>query len=296
MFYHSSIKEYRYIVQTFLALAYATESELGWDPSFVCNKGIAKRALFVRNQKYTIVENIYDASEDRLIGRGCRIFLGETDAGRRVIIKDVWMLNDRIPEHENWEAIREAVVCKFGETKWLDVKQHFFTYEASELVSINGFPDDTRLSLSDQDIKNTDRFKLVSPEDEWERYRYPRAPRTMFHMKHYRTVLSEVAQPLCKLRKLRDAWAVVTGIMKGSYLKSFSPMWQLIMESVVALLSEIDYVHRDISIGNSYLYDGRVILGDLEYAKAMEWGRTREIRTVIFSRLLLHFLVSNFVA
>ena len=42
------------------------------------------------------------------------------------------------------------------------------------------------------------------------------------------------------------------------------------------------WVHRDISAGNTYLYEGRGLLGDLEYAKIMESGGLHETRAVYF--------------
>jgi hypothetical protein len=43
-------------------------------------------------------------------------------------------------------------------------------------------------------------------------------------------------------------------------------------------------VHRDISDGNVYLYEGRGLIGDLEYAKVIGSGRTSDDRTVSCSQ------------
>ena len=46
------------------------------------------------------------------------------------------------------------------------------------------------------------------------------------------------------------------------------------------ILSEVSYVHRDISTGNCYLYDGRGILGDFEFAKVMKTDKEHEVPRV----------------
>jgi hypothetical protein len=40
------------------------------------------------------------------------------------------------------------------------------------------------------------------------------------------------------------------------------------------------WVHRDISVGNVYLYKGRGVLGDLEFAKNTADRSQHELRTV----------------
>lgn len=62
--------------------------------------------------------------------------------------------------------------------------------------------------------------------------------------------------------------------------------------SVVALLSACGWVHRDISSGNVYYYEGRGIVGDFEYAKPINSGQRSETRTVS-ERLLCYIHSSN---
>jgi serine/threonine protein kinase len=40
------------------------------------------------------------------------------------------------------------------------------------------------------------------------------------------------------------------------------------------------WVHRDISVGNVYLHEGRGVLGDLEFAKNTAGQSQHELRTV----------------
>ena len=46
------------------------------------------------------------------------------------------------------------------------------------------------------------------------------------------------------------------------------------------LLHGSGWVHRDISIGNVYLYEGRGLLGDFEFAKNVADHSQPEVRTV----------------
>ncbi|KAL5496147.1 hypothetical protein ACEPAH_3069 [Sanghuangporus vaninii] len=62
--------------------------------------------------------------------------------------------------------------------------------------------------------------------------------------------LMEVAQVLYKVRKLSDVFTVLIDGAK-----------------VLRWIHGCGWVHRDISPGNLYLYEGRDLVGDLEYAK-----------------------------
>ena len=52
------------------------------------------------------------------------------------------------------------------------------------------------------------------------------------------------------------------------------------MCAVLRLIHGSGWVHRDVSVGNIYLYEGRGLLGDLEFAKAMWDKGGHEVRTV----------------
>ena len=41
-------------------------------------------------------------------------------------------------------------------------------------------------------------------------------------------------------------------------------------------------MHRDISVGNLYYYNGQGLIGDLEFAKRKNTDVERELRTVSF--------------
>jgi tRNA A-37 threonylcarbamoyl transferase component Bud32 len=51
---------------------------------------------------------------------------------------------------------------------------------------------------------------------------------------------------------------------------------------VIFLLAEAGWVHRDLSPSNVYEYEGRLIIGDLEYAKCRDRddGRDHDVRIV----------------
>ena len=49
---------------------------------------------------------------------------------------------------------------------------------------------------------------------------------------------------------------------------------------VLRILKKYGWVHRDISAGNVYHYDGKGVLGDLEYTKLLVTGGTHEVKTV----------------
>jgi hypothetical protein len=57
------------------------------------------------------------------------------------------------------------------------------------------------------------------------------------------------------------------------------PCFDLFME-VICCMVKCGWVHRYISDGNVYIYEGRGLIGDLEYAKVIGSGRTSDDRTV----------------
>jgi hypothetical protein len=50
--------------------------------------------------------------------------------------------------------------------------------------------------------------------------------------------------------------------------------------AVFRLFHGSGWVHRDISVGNVYLYEGHGVLGDLEFAKNMADQSQHELRMV----------------
>ena len=59
-------------------------------------------------------------------------------------------------------------------------------------------------------------------------------------------------------------------------------MWWTKTHSTTAVwfLAKHGYVHRDISDGNIYQYDGKGIVGDLEYMKRLSEDGSSDMRTV----------------
>ena len=61
------------------------------------------------------------------------------------------------------------------------------------------------------------------------------------------------------------------------------------MPIALLVMHEAGWVHRDISVGNLYLYkdpvteETRGLIGDFEYAKEVGWGGKHDIRTVCVS-------------
>ena len=50
--------------------------------------------------------------------------------------------------------------------------------------------------------------------------------------------------------------------------------------TVLQFIHESGWVHRDVSVGNVYLFDGRGILANLEYAKSTNDTPQHDVRTV----------------
>ncbi|KAI5115302.1 hypothetical protein M0805_003528 [Coniferiporia weirii] len=93
-----------------------------------------------------------------------------------------------------------------------------------------------------------------------------RAPRnnTGKHIRHrlnYRAIFDKVAEPM-KMMNLRGVLVSLKDCMK-----------------VLSYIHKAGWVHHDISCSNVYLYEGRGLLGDLEYANRIGTDGQREVRT-----------------
>ncbi|KIP02045.1 hypothetical protein PHLGIDRAFT_79694, partial [Phlebiopsis gigantea 11061_1 CR5-6] len=79
---------------------------------------------------------------------------------------------------------------------------------------------------------------------------------------HYRLVYKEVGKTIDELRSMHDVFRCLGDIVKGLYH-----------------LHASGYVHRDISVGNILIVNGKGKLGDVEYAKAENDDSSHDIRT-----------------
>ena len=66
---------------------------------------------------------------------------------------------------------------------------------------------------------------------------------------------------------MADVFTVLADLMKGQSWSFDHLAIILLIAAVFRLLHGSGWIHRDISVGNLYFYEGRGVLGDLEFAK-----------------------------
>ncbi|OCB90624.1 hypothetical protein A7U60_g2142 [Sanghuangporus baumii] len=263
------------LTHVFLSLMFASKEELGWDPTirpFIKDNGQRAYRIDVRDEIYETEQLLSDYSADALVSQAARVWkVRHVASGERYVLKDVWLDDDRDVEHNIHEAILRDIEDKYGVNARRDAAPHLLTPIAHCFVRVNGVDDHTtdiimrgfspsmkhRLKVRVKKAKSYTDLGGSSDADLQSIWRELKAPfprclhrRKVHRRKHYRIIFREVAQVLYKVRKLSDVFTVLIDGAK-----------------VLKWIHGCGWVHRDISPGNLYLYEGRGLVGDLEYAK-----------------------------
>ncbi|KAI5116305.1 hypothetical protein M0805_004646 [Coniferiporia weirii] len=258
------------LVRVFLSFAFASKTELGWDPTVsVTIENDARRFNFtVKDQIFKSVRVLSDIGADAIIGRATRAFIVKWKDDKLAVLKDVWIDDDRDPEH----AIRSSILT--------DVEKKF----VADFVKVNNQIDHTIKVLmrgSAPSLENTFDLLLVKPVFSAARsstgYSQTSDPiayevmhgsrKRLHHRVHYRIVFREIGVPLHQVRKLSEMFTVLGDVSQ-----------------VLEYIHRSGWVHRDISAGNVYSYINgrgwlRGLLGDLEYARRAGTDAKHEVRT-----------------
>ncbi|KAN0129256.1 hypothetical protein V8E53_012955 [Lactarius tabidus] len=251
---------------------------MGWDPSVE----LLQRAegnlyhIMVGDTQYKTLKVLHGA--DCLLSRAARTFKVKQVGDNKdniYVLKDLWLEEDRKPEHQIYEEIISDVGRLYPEQADI-VRQHLFTPVDYAFVEVNGVRDNTKASMMHN--KTLVSSKVVQLPDTM---RYVRAPDKTRHRMHYRIVFKEYATPIHKVKKMGEVFAVLADLME-----------------LFRLFHGSGWVHRDISAGNVYLYEGHGVLGDLEFAKNTADNTQHELRigTIDFlpvEAIALEFLFLN---
>ncbi|THH03743.1 hypothetical protein EW145_g6042 [Phellinidium pouzarii] len=262
-------KDLKTLTRVFLSFAFASKTELGWDPtvSVSIENGIRVYHFTMDDEVFSTVKVMSDVGADAVIGRASRVFKVKRKDGTLAILKDVWVDDDRELEH----------------TARNIVKRHLMTPVQFGLVEVDGQTDHTtNVIMRGEAPPFINTFRLV-PEthpvnDAQQSAGHPRASdRTVYytarapqenarneihHRHHYRLVFKEIGETLYLVKNLSDVLAALQHI-----------------SAALEYIHGAGWVHRDISAGNTYLYNKRGLLGDLEYAKKMGVNAKHEVRT-----------------
>ncbi|KAL5496161.1 hypothetical protein ACEPAH_3078 [Sanghuangporus vaninii] len=286
-------KDLDLLFHVFLSLAFASKEELGWDTTvrpFTRRDGSRAYRIDVGDEIYETLEVVSKSSADELVGHSTRVWIVHrqgSDVPR--VLKDVWIEEDQKPEHFIREILLHEVKEKYGAEARQEMASHLLTPVAHCLVRVNGkedhtgnvmmrgytptFKDKYRVNVenlgkcNDDDmnpsteigIGNLRRGNLKDPLN------WYNPVRRILHRKHYRIVFEEVAESLRAVQNMADAFTVLSDSTKDRVALKF--------------IHGAGWVHRDLSVGNLYLYEGRGLIGDLEYAKQKNYDAEHELLT-----------------
>ncbi|KAJ7094042.1 hypothetical protein B0H15DRAFT_150964 [Mycena belliarum] len=234
------LKEAPRLVQLFLALAFASQEELGYDESmtqFKDNCGAVQYKIQVGEAFYVTTKLLSDHRHDAACGRTTRVWEAyrEDDLERTpVALKDLWTSTGAIQEgtqlldlHERLEALEDPGTPHPPGQYFLTVLNHGYVQTA------NGEDDHT--------IDIMTRGCL------------PPADGPSHARKHYRIVFKEVGTPVHSLQCLSEAMRALADATQA-----------------LRLLYRLGLIHHDVSAGNILFVDGVGKLSDLEYLRSFK--------------------------
>ncbi|KAI5117127.1 hypothetical protein M0805_007974, partial [Coniferiporia weirii] len=214
------IENYRGLVHIFLSLAFASKIELGWDPTL--NVSIKDNVRYyhteVEGEMYDTVEVLSDSGADGIIGRGTRAFkVIQRKTGIEYVLRDVWLEDDRKPEHKIHEELLRDIKDVAGSEAEEIVKNHLLTPKYQCKVMVDEQEDHTckvmmrgavpsfanTFDLVITEVSVNDATKSVAPSCASDKVVHlgTRAPRDatrkhIHHRIHYRVIFVEVAEPI----------------------------------------------------------------------------------------------------
>ncbi|THH04287.1 hypothetical protein EW145_g5639 [Phellinidium pouzarii] len=267
------ITDHTTLTRVFLSLAFASKADLGWDPTIIVSETTEGRVYHfdVEGRKFDSEAVLSDFAADAIIGRATRAFrVIDPVSGEEFALKDVWVDDDRELEYEIYKRLLNDIEKKYGKPGREEAEKLLLTPEVHCKVKADEQEDHTCKVMMREGRYNGSHESSGLPgvQDNLKMdHLGSRAPhggkRTRIHHRiHYRIVFKEVATPLYNVMDLREIFVVLKDCTR-----------------LLELMHGCGWVHRDISCGNVYSYNGRGRLGDLEYAKKKDSIGKHDIRT-----------------
>jgi hypothetical protein len=243
-------------IRFFIAVAFGTLEQLGYDDSMSCfidDAGIVQYKLVLDATVYVTMKLLSDHRADTISGRSTRVWEAyqEGDPERvPVVVKDLWMPADAAQEGNQLLELREKLRALEEPGTPLPPGDYFLTVLAHGFVRTPDGADDHTL-----DVVMRGCLPPVKSAQ--------RTPR-----KHYRIVFKEVGVPIDRLSTISEIMHALADATRGMNMVLFLLGLPLIVLTALSLLHRLGLVHRDVSTGNVLLVNGVGKLSDLEYMKS----------------------------
>ena len=240
----------------FLSLAFARRDELGWDPTMrpvLRSDGCCVYHIDVDGETYETRETLSSSSADRLLGHATRVWIvhrlgsGKSEPQPEevpLVLKDVWLEDDRPPEHMLLGELLNDVEKKYGTATRRKLASHLLTPIAHCFTRVNGEEDHTTdvmmrgysPSYKETFRVNVEHLGCDTDCDEGEDGAGPRteigvdglrrnglrdpfywcnSAKRISRRKHYRVVFKEVATSVYTLHDLEDVFTVLSDSAEG---------------------------------------------------------------------------------
>jgi hypothetical protein len=134
-----------------LAFGFASEQELGWDPTMSLTDEAQPGTMKMGDEMYIIEGIISNTRANSLLGRATRVFRVKDKTGRTFVIKDVWADDSRKREHD----IQDELFQDIDDDKDWDtatkqkLKTFFFTHVKSGDVLVDNLDSPQRVKVKD---------------------------------------------------------------------------------------------------------------------------------------------------
>ncbi|KAK0190707.1 hypothetical protein F5146DRAFT_1000692 [Armillaria mellea] len=277
------IKEYTHLVRYVLSLSFATAEELGYDMSVtrVAYPLAANSSAHAIQYDYHIGGNTYRTVEclssfraSGLLSRATRVWTVcqiDDKNHRKCALKDVWVPSNAKTELEIQQEIFSSIEKHHTEIKLEYRTKYFMKILKCEVVQTSQNGDDDMPVFVRGDLEITGDLALSTLETANVSRTMPgstistptgasranpdadnklQPPRLYKGRKHVRVVFADVGTPLSDIRHPRVLFKALSDALEGLHHLYLG-----------------QYVHRDISVGNIIICDGRGKISDLEYAK-----------------------------
>ena len=239
------MKDYESVARIFVSLLYASKSDLGWDPTISTELASGKRIHTIDVSGTQVVtdatKNISDSKAQNIIGSGTRIYLAKRivdgKKAEEVVLKDVWLEDGRIPEHE----IRAQIVNDIADADDQEyVREHVLAPIAYGKVKVGNTEDHTeKVMLRGKSPNYSRQYKIPIPPElasnkgttevqhenkeviEYTRktpqVREDNKRKSYPHRYHYRVLYKEVATPFYNLRHSMDILLVTIDVLESKH-------------------------------------------------------------------------------
>ena len=227
------------LLRILAVLMYGSLSDVGLDPSMVCDKKGVVSSIFVNGKEFTVFRRIY--ALQALVGRGTKVWI-VTREGQYYILKDSWIQSGRVE----------------SEIKFLELMARHPAFSGRVPKLIEG-----------EDLQ----IGKYADSTEWYRIDIGQVDRHRIHRRH---VTEPIGSPLIKFKSKVECLSAIVDVLDGMYVfkETFHAFTNNVLTVLDYLFLKLRILHRDISPNNILLVrdDNGVhcLLIDFDYAVTLK--------------------------